>query len=875
MTSTQSPRRSPRRYRVASLCALGCLVAGGGAGARITAGDALAAPTHATSFRASHAPRLSYDSLPLVFEAGQGDRHDLDGVRFTARGGGYNLFLTPRGAVLLIGGAAPPRHSAARPSTMSLRFVGANVGARLDGENPRQETVSYMCGGQAGVRSRRVATYTGVSYKGVYPGVDLRYYGTQGHIEYDLNVAPGAAARQIVERVDGAQTLRLDARGDLDLQAANGDSLRLRAPAAYQMRDGRRLPVAVSYVLAGSHTFSFRLGRYDVHRPLVVDPVLSYSTFFGSNSVVNGIALDPSGGTYIAGYTYSTIITSTKMLQLNRVPTNCPSNSTNPCADAFVAKFAPGQSRLIYTTYLGGSNNDVATGIAVTPGGGALVTGYTSSLDFPVTAHAFQKTNHGGNDVFVTKLSPNGLSLLYSTYLGGSIDNADTVGDDVATGIAVDGAGDAFVTGYTYAYNFPLKNPLQGALGFGKGTLGTQIDAFVTKFNPTGSALLYSTYLGGSLSDTASGIAIDGAGDAYITGQTNSPDFPAPAHALQPQLFGTDFNSFVLKLNPSGKSILFSTYFGKTAADKTHGIAVDGAGDAFVVGETNGGIPRTIGVVQPASGGGIDAFVTKFNARGVLVYSTYLGGIGNDVANAVALDRAGDAYVTGSTGSASFNTPLFPLQGALQGSLGGNRGGFGMLDAFVAKLNSCGSNLLYSSYLGGTFVDGGNAIVVNGGGDAFIAGQTLSPNFPIANSTRGGAVYAPPTADAFVARISKAPGNTSGACAPSVTIDAPPTVSITGPLTVTVHTVPFAQVSATLVITNSVAPTPGAPVKQPKLGAVIYSKSVHGGADSFGLFRRAIPLTFKTAAPIPATVRVVVKSGRFTLKSSVPVLVGP
>lgn len=339
-----------------------------------------------------------------------------------------------------------------------------------------------------------------------------------------------------------------------------------------------------------------------------------------------------------------------------------------------------------------------------------------------------------------------------------------------------------------------------------------------------------------------------------MTGQTNSPDFPTPSHALQAHLFGADFNSFVAKLNGNGTALVYATYLGETAADKTHGIAVDTQGNAYLVGETNGGIKRTLGAPQPTSGGGVDAFVSKLSNRGVLTYSTYLGGVGNDIAYGIAVDGRGNAYVAGLTGSASFSTPVFPLKGAIQGTLGGNRGGFGMLDAFVAKVNSCGSGLLYSSYFGGTFVDSATAIAVDAGGNAYVTGSTLSPNFPLTGTLPGGKAYQPANANAFIAKISGAPQPARGTCPLPLTLDLSATaisIAATTPLTVTVHTAPFAHVQAVLTVKNTVPPPPPAPTpipvkgkKQPpvkgpvapKVGQVIYRGLLKGTADAFGLY---------------------------------------
>ncbi len=290
-----------------------------------------------------------------------------------------------------------------------LRFhlLGSSPDPRVVGQDRQAGTVSYLSGADGSAWRRGIPTYAQVLYTRGYPGVGLRYYGTQGQLEYDFRLAPRADAGIIRQRVSGTRSMRVASNGDLILDVIGGGVVRWARPVAYQpTASGRRLPVAVRYALSDAHTFGFALGRYDQARPLVIDPVLSYSTFFGVNDSITGIALDRSGAAYITGYTYATIITDTRMMQLNRVPTNCPVGSTNPCPDAFVAKVSPSGENILYSTYLGGSAADVATSIAVDNSGSAYVAGYTNSLDFPVTAHAFQRTNHGGNDAFISKARP-------------------------------------------------------------------------------------------------------------------------------------------------------------------------------------------------------------------------------------------------------------------------------------------------------------------------------------------------------------------------------------------------------------------------------------------------------------------------------------
>ncbi len=376
---------------------------------------------------------------------------------------------------------------------------------------------------------------------------------------------------------------------------------------------------------------------------------------------------------------------------------------------------------VVYATYLGGSDSDQAAGIAVDSQGSAYVTGYTTSFDFP-TANPFQGKFNGsigftGNpfDVFVSKLTADGSALVYSTYLGGS-------DSDKASGIAVDAAGNAYVTGNTASANFPTTS---GA--FQPSLPGRSNPTFVTKLNSTGSALSYSTYLG--VGDSrGNGIAVDSSGNAYVTGTAFGGSFPATPGAFRTTCFGT--SAFVTKFNAAGSALVYSTCLGSGGTEAT-GIAVDSSGSAYVTGFTPlTSFPTTPGAVQVVFGGAgpsgaNDAFVTKLNPAGsALVFSTYLGGNGNDQANGIAIDSSGNVYVAGITSSGNF-----PLQNAFQSTPGG-----GSYDAFVARLNATGTALLYSSFLGGNGVDIGTGIAVDSGGNAFVAGRTISANFPSVNS---------------------------------------------------------------------------------------------------------------------------------------------
>ena len=385
---------------------------------------------------------------------------------------------------------------------------------------------------------------------------------------------------------------------------------------------------------------------------------------------------------------------------------------------------------LIYSTYLGGSGDDWGSGIAVDSSGSAYVTGYTDSTNFPTT-NPLQPVYGGDYDAFVAKLNPTGSALVYSTYLGGS-------GLDQGNGIAVDSSGNAYVTGYTISTDFPTMNPFQPIYG------GNE-DAFVAKLNPTGSALVYSTYLGGSGLDQGNGIAVDSSGNAYVTGYTGSTDFPTMTPLQPANSSGGDYDAFVAKLNPTGSALVYSTYLGGSGWDFGQGIAVDSSGNAYVTGTTQSTDFPTKNPLQQANGAGDgqNAFVAKLNTTGsALVYSTYLGGSAGDEGLGIAVDSSANAYVTGYTG------PDFPTMNPLQPAFGGGTYG---TDAFVTKLNPTGSGLIYSTYLGGGENDVGSAIAVDSSGNAYVTGYTQSTDFPTVNPSQpaNGGGYS----DAFVAKL--------------------------------------------------------------------------------------------------------------------------
>ncbi len=488
------------------------------------------------------------------------------------------------------------------------------------------------------------------------------------------------------------------------------------------------------------------MGAYDPGKPLVIDPVLSYSTYLGGNDSDQGtaIAVDRTGAAYLTGDTYSTNFPTTPGV-IQRTGTNGGSND-----DAFVTKLNPSGTALVYSTYLGGATGgDLGYGIAVDRAGDAYVAGRTSSTDFPTTPGAFQRTNLGAPNLydaaFVSKLNPTGSALLYSTYLTAA------TGDVDAHGLAIDGAGDAYVTGSTSATDFPTT---PGAPQTSNGGPATTLDAFVTKLNPAGSALLSSTYLGGSSDDVGNAIAVDGAGNASVVGQSYSTNFPTTANAYQKTFGGGAENAFVARYTAAG-SLSYATYLGGSGTDEGFGVAVDGAGDTFVTGNTSSAnFPTTAGAYQTSLGGSgnIKAFVSKLNPAGSnLVYSTYLGGGAGDYGQALAVDGVGNAYVVGTTYSTNFPT----TPGAPQTHSGGGSCSGGCSDAFVTKLTATGGALAYSTYLGGSDNDVGQGVAVDRAGNAYVTSYTNSTNFPTVNPLQGtfGGDTNHGYGDAFVAKI--------------------------------------------------------------------------------------------------------------------------
>ena len=690
----------------------------------------------------------SYGKLPLQFEANHGQTHK--DVRFLSRGPGYSVYLTAGEAVLVL---SKPAADAKRVA-LRMSLVGGARDPVVSGFDDLPGKMNYFIGKDRSKWRSNVPTYAKVHYQNVYPGVDLVYYGNQRQLEYDFVVAPGADPKKIVLGFQGANKLEIDAQGELVLHASGGD-VRQHKPIVYQEIGGIRQEIAGSYVRKGADRVGFQVAAYDASRPLIIDPVvLSYSSYLGGSTADQGsaIAVDRDGNAYVTGYTSSPNFPATA---------GAFQTTMNASFVAFVTKFNPIGSALVYSTYLGGTAGAMGQGIALDADRNAYVTGLTASADFPITAAAFQPASGGGNDGFVTKLDPTGSALVFSTYLGGS-------SDDQGNAIAVDPAGNAYITGQTKSSNFPTTaGAFQAASGGCSTSYPFWCDAFVAKLDPTGSALVYSSYLGGNSDDNGTGIAADADGNAFVTGYTSSTNFPTTAGAFQPTFTGSQA-AFVAKVDSSGSSLVYSTHLGGGFRDVGSAIAVDAGGNAYVVGSTQStDFPTTPGAFQPAIGktpggattGMFDAFVTKLNPSGSgLVYSTYLGGGSDDFGGGIAVDAGGNAYVTGNTNIYfSQNFPITP--DAFQSS---NHGGFGPAgsgyDAFFTQLNSTGSALLYSTYFGGRGNDGGQGIAVDTAGNAYLVGTTTSIDFPTTAAAfqpafSPGTWFRFPPAEAFVSKF--------------------------------------------------------------------------------------------------------------------------
>jgi Beta-propeller repeat len=668
----------------------------------------------------------AYGKLPLRFEANAGQTAPQ--VEFLSRGSGYSLYLTQAEAVLALSNRKS-KTEAGPQSVVRMKFAGANPEPEIEGVGAFSGKSNYLIGNDPSKWRQNVASYEKVRYRSVYPGIDLIYYGNQRQLEYDFVVGAGADPNAIKLDFDGVKQIRVDDQGDLVLNTGDAE-VRQNKPVTYQEVDGRRQEIASQYVLDESGEVGFKIGAYDRSRPLVIDPVLRYSTFLGSSAddLPEDIAVDGAGNAYVTGFTKSLDFPTKDPIQAG----------LSGVSDAFVIKLNPEGSDLVFSTFLGGSDSESGSGIVVDEGGNVCVIGRTESTDFP-TVNPLQPASAGGADVFVAKLKGDGSAFIFSTYLGGS-------DDEFGRALKVDGSGDIYMTGYTASTNFPTVDAFQPAradgipnpcIPLGPFTCIAPVysgfeDIFVAKLKGDGSALVFSTYLGGRKEDDGQSLAIDNNGDIYVTGLTGSIEFPT-ADALQPAKSGGG-DAFIAKFDTNG-ALVYSTYFGGSSSDIGPTISVDGAGNVYLLMYTYSPNLPTVNPLKSTLTGATDLFVVKLNRTGsAILYSTYLGGSNLEGTGDMKVDSQGNAYITGYTASADF-----PVVNAIQRRLNpGSVCSFpsgnyseGPLDAFITKLNTSGSGLIYSTYLGGRCGEMGLAIAIGGSGKVYVAGRTLSNDFPI------------------------------------------------------------------------------------------------------------------------------------------------
>lgn len=715
----------------------------------------------------------SVGASPLFFEPNQGQTDPR--VKFMARGSGYGLFLTADQAVLKLGSSTNGAGSA-----VAMRLEGANTAANLRGTDTLPGKSNYLIGNDPKSWRTGISQFAQVEYDEIYPGVDLVYYGNQGALEYDFRVAPGADASRIAMSFEGAESIKLS-QVSVELKTAAGD-VRFEAPRVYQKFGDEERPVEGHFVQLAGNRVGFEVGDYDRSRTLVIDPVLSYSTYLGGTGDELGtkIAVDSGLNFYVAGTTTSTDFPVTAGV---KQPALAPPN------DAFIAKFDPSGSTLLFATYLGGTGTETVAGIGVDGGFNVYIGGTTTSPNYPPSPNAFQSLPKApGTHAYVSQLNATGTTLLYSSYLSGS-------GTDVATGFAIDNRGNAYLTGTTTSStdfpvtsgSFPWPLPTNPAIQF-----------FVAKVNTTSSgnsSLAYSSYFGGAKPANGQaiggGIAVDTSGNIYFTGTTNFQflgsvsdtgvvsrdidDFPI-LNATQPCLDKPvsvpppnppqaceagkiKLDAFIAKITPptgsTGPQLVYSTYLGGTEDDEGVAIAVDSASNAYVTGTTasadlSTSIPSPTAAFQKTLGGKNDAFIAKIGATKSttlfifpLNYLTFLGGSEEESGLAIVADTVQGVRVTGSTASANF-PKVNPIQNALAGGT----------DAFVARIDTTAATATsagqWATFLGGSGNDLGTGVAVDANNQTYVAGQTASGDFPTKNPFQAGLKG---TSDAFITKI--------------------------------------------------------------------------------------------------------------------------
>ncbi|MDP4114805.1 MAG: SBBP repeat-containing protein [Bacteroidota bacterium] len=670
-------------------------------------------------------------------------------VKYLAKVGGMNAWITNSGVVYdyykinrnysqqQSPKLTPDKQSELEQSNTSIKghivkmqLVDVNVNAVCTGDNRQEGYYNYFLGNDQTKWAGNVPLYGNVAVNEIYPKINVKYYFDGNNIRYDYIVKPGADISRLKMKFEGQESVRVNESGELVIKTSLGEVTNGKL-YSYQNDNGKEKEVFCKFAQDTDGSVNLAINDYDKTKDLIIDPLI-YSTFIGGSNDEWGssISTDAIGNAYITGSTISTDYPTTAGAYQTTIGSSY---------DIFVTKINPTGSALVYSTFIGGSGSDAGASILTDANSNVYVTGSTKSSNYPTTTGALQTTFGGGQDVFVTKLTPEGSGLIFSTFIGGSL-------SDYSTAMAMDTGGNIYLTGQTVSANYPITPGAYQTTLSGGYTSG---DAFITKLNPSGSALIFSTFIGGSSLEKSASIAVDTYGNSYITGLTLSSDYPTTPGAFQTTSGGGTYATdvFVTKLNSGGSALVYSTYIGRDKDEGGRSIAIDAGGNAFITGYTTSpNYPTTPGAFQTTLNGYLtDAFVTELNASGsTLVYSTLIGGNNEEYANSIFVDAGGSVYIAGSTRSENY--PITP--GANQTTFGGS------VDVFVTKLNTTGSSLVYSTYIGGSDGDGGASIVIDNNGNAFITGNTLSTNYPVTSGVfqaayRGGSDYG----DAFITKL--------------------------------------------------------------------------------------------------------------------------
>jgi len=661
---------------------------------------------------------LTTQKLPLLFFENQGQ---LDSrVEYAGARGGLASFFTADGFTVRLDERAPAvdGEAAARGATLKYTFLGSNPDADLRGEEPNKALFNFYKGVDPMAWRAAVPSFGSVRYADLYAGIDLVVRDAQGVLEYDLVLAPGASLDQVRIRCEGADSLSIGPDGDL-LAATRFGTLAQRFPRTWQLdASGERQAVDSSFVLFEDGVYGFAAPDRDPSRGAVIDPGLTYSSYLGGTNSEHGcgVEVDELCGLYVTGDTLS--------LDFPTKPGNFDVTH-NGDFDVFVSRIDPTGGHLIYSTYIGGSNGDFGHGITVGHGGAgpghtgeagvAYISGGTKSADYPTTGGAFDQSANGQGDAFITTLNPTGTALVFSSLIGGLSEEGSLGGQ----ALDIDSTGNVYLVGFSGSGNFPTTG------GANDTTFNGVVDVFASKFLPDGTALVYSTFVGGSTTDIANAVDVDELGNAYVVGFAESNDYPTTPGAFATTPNGVS-NGIVTKLDPTGSTLVYSTFTGGSS-EVVRGIGVENQ-EAFVGGYTLSSIfPATAGAFDTTPGGNGDGFVMRLNTTGTsALYASYLGGIEVDVINDVDTDELGHAYFGGWTESLDFPTTAE----AFDSSFNGGR------DSFCSRASIDGSQLDYSSYLGGSSNDVGFALNVHDVGAFYIVGSTFSSDFP----TTAGAV---------------------------------------------------------------------------------------------------------------------------------------